>query len=128
MRIRVDRDGVVLDIPVQRRRDAKAAKRFFRWPLQGLPDVPRVIVTNELRSYSVECRPLLRGVEHRQSRYFNNRAENPRRSARCRERQMQRIKSPEQALDFPSCIPRCPHHHLSTANFYRAIRAGAFNI
>jgi putative transposase len=32
----VDQDGVVLDILVQDRRDAKAAKRFFRCLLKGL--------------------------------------------------------------------------------------------
>jgi putative transposase len=38
--------------------------------------VPRVTVTDELRSYRVAQRHLLLGVEHRQSRYLNNRAEN----------------------------------------------------
>ena len=43
----VDQDGVVLDILVQARRDANAAKRFFRRLLKGLQYVPRVIVTDE---------------------------------------------------------------------------------
>ena len=46
----VDQDGVVLDILVQGRRDAKAAKRFFKRLLRGLQYVPRVIVTDKLRS------------------------------------------------------------------------------
>ena len=49
----VDQRGVVLDILVQERRDAKAAKRFFRRLLKGLDYVPRVIVTDKLRSYGV---------------------------------------------------------------------------
>src|SRR6202011_4435380 len=49
----VDQDGVVLDNLVQPRRDAKAAKRFFRRLLKGLQDVPRVIVTDKLRGYGV---------------------------------------------------------------------------
>ena len=32
----VDQDGVVLDVLVQRRRDASAAKKFFRKLLKGL--------------------------------------------------------------------------------------------
>src|SRR3982074_3359264 len=44
----VDQNGVVLDILVQSRRDANAAKRFFRRLLKGLQYVPRVIVTNKL--------------------------------------------------------------------------------
>ena len=63
----VDQDGVVLDILVQARRDATAAKRFFRRLLNGLQYVPRVIVTDKLRSYGVAQRQLLPGVEHRQS-------------------------------------------------------------
>ena len=55
----VDQDGVVLDILVQPRRDAKAAKRFFRRLLKGLQYVPRVIVTDKLRSYGVAHRQLL---------------------------------------------------------------------
>src|SRR4029077_17559847 len=98
----VDQDGVVLDILVQERRDAKAAKRFFRRLLKGLHYVPRVIVTDKLRSYGVAKRHLLPGVEHRQSRYLNNRAENSHRPTRRRERQMQRFKSSEQAQNFPS--------------------------
>src|SRR4030081_4011209 len=63
----VDQDGVVLDILVQARRDANAAKRFFGRLLKGLQYVPRVIVTDKLRSYGVAQRQLLPKVEHRQS-------------------------------------------------------------
>jgi putative transposase len=91
----VDQDGVVVDILVQGRRDAKAAKRFFKRLLKGLQYVPRVIVTDKLKSYGAARRHLLPGVEHRQSRYLNNRAENSHRPTRRRERQMQRFKSPD---------------------------------
>ena len=64
----VDQHGVVLDILVQERRDAKAAKRFFRRLLK--------IVTDKLRSYGVAKRHLFPDVEHLQRRYLNNRAEN----------------------------------------------------
>ena len=47
----VDQDGNVLDILVQRRRDKQAAKKFFRKLLKGLTYVPRVIVTDKLKSY-----------------------------------------------------------------------------
>ena len=75
----VDQDGVVLDILVTSRRDAKAATRFFRQLLTGLEYVPRVLVTDKLASYGVARRRLLPGVEHRRSKYLNNRAENVRR-------------------------------------------------
>ena len=71
----VDQDGDALDILVQRRRDKKAAKKFFRKLLKGLMYVPRVIVTDKLKSYGAAKREILPGVEHRQHRYLNNRAE-----------------------------------------------------
>jgi putative transposase len=102
LRRAVDQDGVVLDILVQTRRDANAAKRFFKQLLKGLQQVPRVTVTDKLRSYVVAQPQLLPGVERRQSRYLNTRAENSHRPTRRRERHMQRFKSTEQAQDFLS--------------------------
>ena len=74
----VDQDGTVLDILVTSHRDAKAATRFFRKLLRGLRSVPRVLVTDKLASYGVAHRRLIRSVEHRRSKYLNNRAENVR--------------------------------------------------
>jgi putative transposase len=65
----VDRDGHVLDILVQRRRDKVAAKKFFRKLLQGLTYVPRVMVTDKLKSYEAARRKVLPSVEPRQHRY-----------------------------------------------------------
>jgi len=48
----VDDAGEILDILVQRRRSAAAAKRFFRKLLKGLGAAPRAIVTDRLRSYA----------------------------------------------------------------------------
>jgi len=129
----VDQGAVVLDIFVQPRRDAKAAKRFFRRLPKGLQYVPRVIVTDKLRSYGVAQRPLLPKVEHRQSRYLNNRAENSHRPTRGRERQMQRFRLPEHDQRFlfshafihGQCHPR---RYLRTAGTYRTMRIQAFNI
>jgi putative transposase len=71
----VDQDGNMLDILVQRRRDKKAAKKFFRKLLKGYQYVPRVIITDTLKSDGAATRELLPGVEHRQHRSLNNRAE-----------------------------------------------------
>ncbi len=89
----VDQNGHVLDILVQSRRNAKAAKRFFRKLLKGLQYAPRVVITDKLRSYAAAKREILPGVEHRQRRYLNNRAEVSHQPTRRRERQMQRFKS-----------------------------------
>jgi putative transposase len=123
----------VLDILVQGRRDAEAAKRFFKRLLKGLQYVPRVIVTDKLRSYGAAKRQILPNVQHRQSRYLNNRAENSHRPTRRREPQMQRFKSPEQAQDFLSAHSFIyghyhPRRHLLAAKASRAIRSEAFKI
>src|SRR4051812_25658120 len=50
--------------------------------------MPRVIITDKLRSYAAAKREILPGVEHRQSRYLNDRAEVSHQPTRRRERQM----------------------------------------
>ncbi len=102
----LDQHGHVLDILVQSRRNACAAKRFFRKLLKCLQYVPRVIVTDKLRSYAAAKREILPGVEHRQSHYFNNRAEVSHQPTRRRERQMQRFKSARHAQRFLSTHAR----------------------
>ena len=93
----VDQEGNVLDILVQPRRDKRAAKKFFRKLLKGLTYVPRVIITDKLKSYGAAKREIPLGVEHRQHRYLNNRAENSHQPTRQRERRMHRFKSPGHA-------------------------------
>jgi putative transposase len=129
----VDQDGNVLDILVQSRRNAKAAQRFFRKLLKGLQYVPRVIVTDQLKSYGAAKKTILPGVEHRQSRYLNNCAENSHRPTRKRERHMQRFKSAGQAQRFLSAYGPISQHfrprrHRITAAEYRAVRAQAFAV
>ena len=84
----VDQHGNVLDVLVQSRRNAKAARKFFRKLLKGLRYVPRVLVTDKLASYGAAHRVVMPSVEHRQSKYLNNRAENSHQPTRQRERAM----------------------------------------
>jgi putative transposase len=120
----VDQDDNVLDILVQRQRNKQAAKKFFRKLLKGLMYVPRVITTDKLKSYSAAKRELLPGVEHRQSRYLNNRCENSHRPTRQRERRMQGFTSPGHAQRFLSAYGPIAQHfrprrHLLSASEYR---------
>ena len=129
----VDQNGQVLDILVQSRRNARAARRFFRKLLKGLQYTPRVIVTDKLKSYAAAKRKILPGVEHRQSRYLNNRAEVSHRPTRRRERQMQRFKSARQAQRFLSTHGRIHNHfqlrrHRLSAVDYRTALDEAFRI
>jgi putative transposase len=91
----VDQDGHVLDILVQSRRNKTAAKQ-----------------------------EILPGVEHRQHRYLNNRAENSHQPTRQRERRMQGFKSPGHAQRFLSAYGPIadhfrPRRHRFSAPEYR---------
>jgi putative transposase len=59
----VDQDGNVLDILVQNRRDKAAARRFFRRLMKRTGAVPRVIVTDKLRSYGAARRESVGGAQ-----------------------------------------------------------------
>jgi putative transposase len=120
----VDQHGTVLDILVTSRRNAKAATRFFRKLLKGLQYVPRVLVTDKLASYGVARRRVMPGVEHRRSKYLNNRAENSHQPTRQRERAMKKFRSPGGAQRFLSAFSGIsphfrPRRHNLTAAGYR---------
>jgi putative transposase len=66
----VDQHGIVLDILVQSRRDAKAAKRLLRKLLKKQGAAPRVMITDKLASYGAAKREIMPGVEHRQHKGF----------------------------------------------------------
>jgi putative transposase len=60
----VDQDGDEIDILVQRRKDKKAASRFFRKLLKGQQASPIKIVTDKIMSYSAVMKELIPSVEH----------------------------------------------------------------
>jgi putative transposase len=129
----VDQHGNVLDVLVQSRRNAKAAKRFFRKLLKNLEYVPRVIVTDKLGSYQVAQRELLASVEPRRSKYLNNRIENPHQPTRQRERAMKRFTSPGHAQRFLSAFSGISPHfrpgrHRLTAPEWRTEMADRFTV
>ena len=96
----VDQGGDVLDILVMHRRDARAAKRFFRKLLNGQGGSPWQLVTDKLGSYAAARRDLGLTAAHRTGRYENNRAEVSRQHSRGQERHMRLLKSAGQAQRF----------------------------
>jgi len=90
----VDQDGDVVDVLVQRQRDTKAAKRFFRRLLASNIQVqPSAIVTGKLGSYRGAHCALTPLAVHDTQQYHNNRSEYSHEPKRVRERQMRRFKS-----------------------------------
>ena len=116
----VDQDGDVLDILVQRQRNKKAAKKFFRKPIKGLRYVPTVIITDKLRSYSAAMSEVLPSVDHYQDKWLNNRAENSHQPTRLRERVMRRFKSAGHAQRFLSAFGIITSHFRVGRHQYRA--------
>ena len=106
----VDQNGVVLNVLVQSRRDARAAARLMRKLMKRQGCAPRVMVTDKLRSYGAAAKTVMPGIEHRRHKGLNNRAENSHQPTRRRERSMKRFKSPRHAQRFPSIHDRVANH------------------
>jgi len=117
-----------VDVYLQDKRDAAAAKRFLR----SYGGVPRKIVTDTLRSYCVAHRELIPETIHSTKQYENNRAEQSHEATRVRERGLRRFKSAGQAQRFTTAHAAVhnlfnPGRHLIKAEHYRHLRVGAFN-
>ena len=126
-------DEMVIDILVQSRRDKKAAKRLMKKILKKQGCTPRVLITDKLKSYGAAKKEIMPGVEHRQHKGLNNRAENSHLPTRKRERVMQKFKSAGHAQQFLSVhepIANLFHlqRHQKAAIDFRADRDQAFSI
>ena len=127
----VDRDGEVVDVFLQKRRDGKAAKRLFKRLLRKHKGEPRKIVTDKLRSYGVAHRELIPETIHDTSQYANNRCELSQEPTRVRERGMSKFKSRHQAQRFLGAHAAVYNlfnlgRHLVSAENYRFSRQRAF--
>ena len=128
----VDANGDTLDILVQTRRNAKAAKRFLVRHIARFGR-PRVVITDKLRSYFAPLRNLAPGADHRAHKGLNNRIEGSHRPTRKREKIMGRFKSQRQAQRFLAAHDQInaifkPRRYRLTANSYRHARADAFSL
>jgi putative transposase len=120
----VDQDDNVLDMLVQSRYHKQAAKQCLRTLLKGFTSVPRVVITEKVKSSGAAKRERLPGLEHRQSRSLTNRGEHSHRPTRQREYRMQGFTSPGHAQRFlaaygPMAQRFRPRRHLLSAAAYR---------
>ena len=119
-----------IEVLVQERRDAKAAKRFFYKALNGQGGEPIRLTTDGLKSYPSAARQVLPGTHHDTSQYANNRAEVSHQPTRQQERQMRRFKSLHHAQRFLALPARVSNlfrygRHLMRASIHRMFRARA---
>jgi len=89
----VDSEGYELDVFLQKRRNKKSAIRFLSRLLQSYP-VPRVIVTDKLKSYTKPIKAMCRSTEHRSHKRLNNRVENAHQPTRRKGKCLIKFKSP----------------------------------
>lgn len=128
----VDQDGDVIDILIQKRKDKKAVKRFFKKLLKKQGRVPYMLTTDKLKSYGAAKKEVMPSIVHIQERYANNRAENSHQRTRQQERQMRGFKSHKHAQVFLSIHGQVNNlfnlgRHLMKAKNYRLFRERALN-
>jgi len=127
----VDQDGDVIDILVTKRRDRRAAKRFFRRALKHQGQAPWQLITDKLRSDPAAHREVFPSVVHRTGQYENNRVEVSHQHTREQARHMQKSKSMAQTQRFLSVhgpiqnLFRVVRHHLKAVH-HRLLRDRAF--
>lgn len=123
----------MLDVLVQSRRNAKAARRLMRKLLKAQSHTPRVIITDKLRSYDAAKAKIMPGVEHRSHKGLNNLAENSHQPTRRRERIMKRFKSRRRLQRFVSIhdpianLFHIPRHDVSSKH-RRELRTAAMQM
>src|ERR1700690_2274814 len=127
----VDDEGEVLDLLVQRRRDAKATTKLMRKLLRKQGFAPKTLVTDKLRSYGAAKTQLGLSARHEQGLRKNNRAENSHLPGRRRARERQRFKSPGSAQRFLSVHAVVQNtfnvqRHLTSRRTLRVFREEAF--
>ncbi len=129
----VDNEGEVLDFLVQRRRNAKTAKKLMKKLLKKQGFTPTRIVTDKLRVYPSAFRAIGLVAEHDRGLRANNRAENSHQPVRRRERKQQRFKSPGSAqrfLNIHSATYNTFYHqrHLLKRSMYKQLRTTSFDV
>ncbi len=87
----VDNEGEVLDFLVQRKRDAKAARKLMKKLLKKQAFAPSRIVTDKLLLYPSAFRAIGLVAEHDRGPSVNNRAEKPHQPVRQREHKQPRF-------------------------------------
>ncbi len=127
----VDSDGCEIDILVTKRRDKKAAIKFFKKLLKTNRS-PQKITTDKLRSYKAALNDLGCKTPHNTEQYQNNIAEISHQKTRQQQRQMRQFKSIKQAQRFLANHGVINNHfrqqrHLLNAKHYRLFRDRAFD-
>lgn len=126
----IDANGDFLDILVQTRQNAKAAKWFFKRLVAKFGE-PRVVITDKLRSYIKPIKTLAPNANHRAHKGLNNVIEVSHQPTRKREKIFVKFKFHRQTQRFLSAHDQInlsfrPRRYQLTATSYRHARSDAF--
>ncbi|WP_043837900.1 IS6 family transposase [Muricoccus aerilatus] len=115
----IDRNGDLVDTVLSEHRDMAAAKAFFRSAKSVMGMTPERVTTDGHRPYPRAIRSALgRGVQHRTSRFKNNRLEQDHRAIKGRIRCMRGFKAFEAAARFCRAYDEL-RNHLRTRSCHR---------
>ncbi|MBB3063776.1 transposase-like protein [Limibacillus halophilus] len=122
-----------MDFLVQKRRNARVARKLMKKLLKKQGFAPSSIVTDRLRSYQKAFVDLGLSARHDRGLRANNRAENSHQPVRRQERRQQGFKSPSSAQRFLSVHAatyntfNCQRHFLSRSS-HKILRSEAFTL
>ncbi len=125
----VDHEGEILESYVTRKRDRKAAVRFWKKAMKRFGR-PKMIVTDRLPSYRSAMKEIGNKSCHETGRRINNRIENSHQPFRRRERAMAKFRSAKSLQKFAAIHASVHNHfnlerHLISRNNFKLHRATA---
>src|SRR5665648_205117 len=125
----VDHEGEVLEVLATKRRDRKAALKFFKRMMKRYGR-PCLIVTDRLRSYGAAMKVIGNVANQECGRWLNNRAENSHQPFRRRERAMAKFRDMKTLQKFAATHASVHNHlnldrHLNSREIFKQNRAAA---
>jgi putative transposase len=125
----VDHEGEVLEVFATKRRDRKAALKFFKKMMKRYGR-PRSIVTDRLRSYRSAMKVISNAADQECGRWLNNRAENSHQPFQRRERAMAKFRDMQTLQKFAAAHASIHNHfnhdrHLNRRDIFRQNRSAA---
>jgi putative transposase len=125
----VDHEGEVLEVFATKRRDRTAALAFIKRAMKRYGR-PKVVVTDQLRSYRAAMNLIGNGADQEVGRWLNNRAENSHQPFRRREGAMSRFRDIKTLQKFSSAHASINNHfnqdrHLTAREMFKENRSAA---
>ena len=125
----VDHEGEVLEVFATKRRDRTAALVFIKRTMKRYGR-PKVVVTDQLRSYRAAMNVIGNGADQEVGRWLNNRAENSHQPFRRREGAMSKFRDIKTLQKFSSAHASIHNHfnldrHFTNRKMFEENRSAA---